>query len=97
MNARLLPRIALPAVLSLLAVACGGDATPDEAAPAPAAQVTTTTEDGTVPPGDTAPRETAPAVEGPPAPDFTLALGDGGVFTLSEEQKPVYLVFWAEW
>jgi thiol-disulfide isomerase/thioredoxin len=32
-----------------------------------------------------------------PAPDFTLALGDGGTFTLSESDKPVYLVFWAEW
>jgi hypothetical protein len=33
----------------------------------------------------------------PPAPDFTLALGDGGSFTLSEEARPVFLVFWAEW
>jgi cytochrome oxidase Cu insertion factor (SCO1/SenC/PrrC family) len=32
-----------------------------------------------------------------PAPDFTLALGTGESFTLSAEQKPVYLVFWAEW
>jgi hypothetical protein len=31
------------------------------------------------------------------APDFTLALGDGGTFILSEEARPVYLVFWAEW
>lgn len=31
------------------------------------------------------------------APDFTLALADGGVYTLSQEAKPVYLVFWAEW
>ncbi|MDX1691146.1 MAG: hypothetical protein R3290_09015 [Acidimicrobiia bacterium] len=33
----------------------------------------------------------------PSAPDFTLALDDGGVFRLADEQKPVYLVFWAEW
>jgi len=33
----------------------------------------------------------------PPAPDFTLQLGDGGSYTLSEGSKPVYLVFWAEW
>ncbi|HWB89103.1 MAG TPA: hypothetical protein VG872_07795 [Acidimicrobiia bacterium] len=33
----------------------------------------------------------------PVAPDFTLELGDGGVYTLSEGAKPVYLVFWAEW
>lgn len=31
------------------------------------------------------------------APDFTLDLGDGGTFVLSETAKPVYLVFWAEW
>jgi len=33
----------------------------------------------------------------PVAPDFTLPLGDGGTFTLSQGAKPVYLVFWAEW
>ncbi len=31
------------------------------------------------------------------APDFTLALGDGGTFTLSQEARPVYMIFWAEW
>jgi hypothetical protein len=38
-----------------------------------------------------------PTIEGPAAPDFTLALGDGGTYTLSEAAKPVYMVFWAEW
>lgn len=48
-----------------------------------------------------------PAPEGPttqqaadevtPAPDFSLELGDGGTFTLSEETRPVFMVFWAEW
>ena len=33
----------------------------------------------------------------PLAPDFTLELGDGASFTLSEGERPVYLVFWAEW
>jgi hypothetical protein len=33
----------------------------------------------------------------PDAPDFSLALGGGGTFVLSEEARPVYLVFWAEW
>lgn len=33
----------------------------------------------------------------PDAADFTLPLGGGGSFTLSDEQKPVYMVFWAEW
>jgi len=31
------------------------------------------------------------------APDFELALGQGGVFTLSEEANPVLIFFWAEW
>jgi cytochrome oxidase Cu insertion factor (SCO1/SenC/PrrC family) len=39
----------------------------------------------------------APATEGPAAPDFSLDLADGSQFVLSDEQKPVYLVFWAEW
>jgi hypothetical protein len=38
-----------------------------------------------------------PPVDGPAAPDFTFALADGSTFSLSGEQKPVYLVFWAEW
>lgn len=38
-----------------------------------------------------------PTVDGDPAPDFTLALDGGGEFTLSGEQKPVYMIFWAEW
>jgi hypothetical protein len=40
-----------------------------------------------------------PPPEGPPAPDFTLALGEGGsdTFTLSQESKPVFMIFWAEW
>lgn len=38
-----------------------------------------------------------PQVEGPAAPDFVFALADGSSFSLSGEQKPVYLVFWAEW
>jgi hypothetical protein len=42
--------------------------------------------------------EVATTLSGRPlAPDFTLALGDGGSYTLSEGAKPVYLVFWAEW
>ena len=31
------------------------------------------------------------------APDFTLQLGEGGSYTLSEGAKPVYMIFWAEW
>ena len=49
---------------------------------------TSTTGESTNPP---------PQIEGPAAPDFTFALADGSTFSLSDEQKPVYLVFWAEW
>lgn len=31
------------------------------------------------------------------APGFTLELGEGGTYALGESDKPVYLVFWAEW
>lgn len=38
-----------------------------------------------------------PAVAAEAAPDFSLDLGEGGTFTLSEETRPVFMVFWAEW
>lgn len=41
--------------------------------------------------------EPSAAPEGPAAPDFTLALEPDGEFVLSQEVKPVYMVFWAEW
>ncbi len=85
----------LIAVFAFVAAACsgGGDETPS-------------TSDGgsvTTSPVTTSPVTTSPVgdaasqVDGPPAPDFTLALGDGGEFSLSAEQKPVYVIFWAEW
>lgn len=43
------------------------------------------------------PTTTQATSDRPVAPDFTLELGDGGTYTLSEGTKPVYLVFWAEW
>ena len=51
-------------------------------------------------PGDTTtsePGATDTTSDRPLAPAFTLQLGDGGTYTLSEAAKPVYLVFWAEW
>ncbi|MGA7228034.1 MAG: hypothetical protein WBZ40_10255 [Acidimicrobiia bacterium] len=59
----------------------------EESAPSTAAGVTPATEAGE--PDITSGRS--------PAPDFTLELGDGGAYSLSEGEKPVYLVFWAEW
>lgn len=54
---------------------------------------------GSVAPDATATPESAapPAPDRPSAPDFRLELGDGGEFVLSEESRPVFLVFWAEW
>ena len=60
-------------------------------------------------PADETPADETPAVEdepvvarvtdfdGPAAADFTIDLNKTGTFTLSEEARPVYLVFWAEW
>ncbi len=49
-------------------------------------------------PGTPAEAETTTTTSGrPTAPDFTLELGGGGTFTLSEQDKPVFVVFWAEW
>ena len=62
-----------------------------ESADPPASDVTT----GADAPDE--PAEQAPSFDGPPAPDFELALADGSNFSLSAEQKPVYVVFWAEW
>lgn len=43
------------------------------------------------------PEATGTTSDRPLAPDFTLQLGDGGTYILSEGERPVYLVFWAEW
>lgn len=98
------------AVFAVTASACGAGQATEEASQAVAA--TSSTVAPTTAPAaaeddepTTAPEETtttaapAPAVvvDGPPAPDFALALDDGRGFILSEEQKPVYMVFWAEW
>lgn len=77
-------------VFSLVACSGVGDATPS-----------TTTQE----PATTGPETTAAIAESPDttwsgrplAPEFTLELGDGGSYVLSEGEKPVYLVFWAEW
>lgn len=89
----------------ILLAACGGApaaTTVTTAAPATTAAVTTT--------APTAPTSSATTVapvatttvprirpDGRDAPDFTLALGEGGTFTLSEDHRPVFLLFWAEW
>lgn len=66
-----------------------------ETAPTPDAS----TDSSVAPGGSTTspPEETATTSGRPIAPDFTLDLGEGGTYTLSEGARPVYLVFWAEW
>jgi len=88
-----------PLVLAFV-VACGGSTTTDStdvttSTNSTAQQATTTTEPGS---STTAPAGSSSTTSGRQvAPDFTLELGDGGEFVLSEGAKPVYLVFWAEW
>lgn len=71
------------------APASGGSSSPSETTSPPVPP-------STAEPGGTT-STTVVADDRPIAPDFTLALGDGGTFVLSEETRPVYLVFWAEW
>lgn len=90
-------RSLIPFVLAGLVLAgCGSSAGPGAAVLPAAVPPPTTSAPGGVAStsGPTAP----PATEArPTAPDFSLPLGDGGTFLLSEEARPVYLVFWAEW
>lgn len=99
-------RLTFVLAVALVAAACGGaDGSPAASSPSEPqttvvasgagndAGTTTIAVDSTSDPGTTA----AASPEGPDAPDFSLALSDGGEFVLSAEQKPVYMVFWAEW
>lgn len=71
----------------------GPPTTISESAP----DTTASSESSQTPTPTAAPDTTSPASDRMVAPDFTLALGSGGTFTLSDSEKPVYLVFWAEW
>ena len=96
---------AITAVFGLVVAACGGQVTDEpDAVPPPSLTVETTEAPIAADPGGPTTTTTVPPVAsepivvgGPPAPDFALALHDGLGFVLSEEQKPVYMVFWAEW
>ncbi len=75
---------------ALVACSATGGA-PVSSEPAPVEETITST-------GVTVPDNAGATPSGRPlAPDFTLELGDGGSYSLSEADKPVYLVFWAEW
>ena len=61
----------------------------------PAESVDSSQPTATTQPGEDATTTTASDL--PVAPDFSLELGTGGEFRLSDTENPVYLVFWAEW
>ncbi len=87
-------KTALSILIVLILGACGSGVVTAEPGPsagdAPAA---------TDAPAAPAAPSAAPAIpdDAADAPDFTLLLGDGTTYTLSQDPKPVYLVFWAEW
>lgn len=72
---------------------------PDAVAPTSSiADFPSTTADDEAPPATSSPNSPSTTIsDRPVAPDFTLVLGDGGQYTLSEGTKPVYMIFWAEW
>lgn len=93
--------------LVLAMVAACGDGADRPVTPPPAVTSPVT------PPGESVPSRSTPTTSGPAgtapgsaptttvageaAPDFALDLGNGGTFVLSEEARPVFMVFWAEW
>jgi thiol-disulfide isomerase/thioredoxin len=83
-------------VVTLLVVGCS-TGEPSLTETTQAASITIADSTTTVPSagGSSSPSATETGREA--APDFTLALNDGGSYTLSEGSRPVYLVFWAEW
>jgi hypothetical protein len=82
-------RLALLVALLLALSACGGASRDVEQTPTSAPAATATGNSPSASPESQGSDE--------PAIDFALLLADGTTFTLSDEQKPVYLVFWAEW
>ncbi len=89
--------------MTLSACASGEGQPPSTAGETPATTARASAPETTVAPGPGGTEDTAagtttvPQVDGPAAPDFEFTLSDGSVFSLGDEQKPVYLVFWAEW
>jgi ABC-type glycerol-3-phosphate transport system substrate-binding protein len=87
-------------VVCLVLAACGGAGTRSATTAGTGGATTTARE---VDSSTTTPQATTTVAAGtsdpgrPVAPDFTLELGEGGVYQLSEGARPVYLVFWAEW
>jgi len=99
----------LIAALALFAAACAGATVEESFEELPGNESPPETSTSVAPPDDVPGTEDASSEyppadepsnqppEGPDAPDFTLALEPSGEFVLSQEVKPVYLIFWAEW
>lgn len=94
-------RLVALAAVAFTIVGCSGDVatettTASEASPT---SISSDTPTSTESPSTTiaGPQTTVTISDRPLAPEFTLELGEGGEYTLSEGEKPVYLVFWAEW
>lgn len=94
-------RLTLLIFVTLVAAACASGGSPSTNAPTSSttapSQVTGTANSSTT---AVSSETTAPSGSEPrtlQVPDFTLELSDGSTFTLSEERRPVYLLFWAEW
>ena len=84
----------LAVIAALCLAACGDPVTSDGAT----TSLPPSTEGSSSTPSSTTSSATSTVTEARAvAPDFALGLGDGGTFVLSEETRPVYLVFWAEW
>lgn len=80
-------------LIGLVVSSCGGGDS-DSSEPAEAVAAVTSSPETTV---ATAAPTTTDELLGPPAPDFTLQLADGGTFALSDQTTPVLMIFWAEW
>lgn len=98
--------VVVAATFSLLVAACApstSESTEGTSSPSSSTiqQDTSTTGAGssgsTAPDSTNAPDTSRPPLEGPVAPNFTLALATGEDFVLADAAKPVYMVFWAEW
>lgn len=98
-------------VLAVLGVACGATdeqtgagpsssvtvAAPADDAGASSSTLATSAPDASATTPSTSSDRPAPDPSRQLAPDFSLELANGSTFVLSEETRPVYMVFWAEW
>ncbi|MEN8239300.1 MAG: hypothetical protein ABFR53_08885 [Actinomycetota bacterium] len=83
------------ATFALFAAACSSTPIAETSDTLPGTSATESSEPEE--PVQTTASSSSPVLDGPVAPDFVLPLEPSGSFVLSQEVKPVYMVFWAEW